>query len=291
MQGFGQPVLQERNGFVIAVAVAKGGAGKSTLTLNLGVWLGLRLRESGKTVCIVDANYQQADIGRQINRYTPNIVSLAKNEQDQTPQRISNHLLRMPEHNVSYLLGPTGVDDANPLWLTPKLYSHAVQVLRSLFDYVIIDTPVAEFHNEIFDNFIIPQVDFIAVPVTPDIVTLQSTDNWLQAITQSQHQGGKGFERDRIGIILNMQQDGVGMDVPEVQRSLASWHFLGSVPFSKVWQAARNEEEIVAMRNYAEVNASFSRILGAITQDPVVLAGQNVAAPIEKKSRWSRKKR
>jgi MinD-like ATPase involved in chromosome partitioning or flagellar assembly len=260
-----------RRGYVMAVAVAKGGAGKSTLALNLGVWLGLRLRQAGKTVCVVDANYQQADIGKQLHRYSPNIVTLAKNPQDQDVTRISQHLLHMPNLNTTFLLGPTGVDDANPLWITPQLYSHAVEVLRQLFDYVIIDTPVAEFHNEIFDQFVLNHSDYILVPVTPDIVTLQSTDNWLQGITASKHQGGKGFERDRIGIVLNMAAEGVGMDESDVQRNLASWNFLGSVPSSRVWQAARNEEEIVATRNYAEVNASFSRILGNATGDPDIV--------------------
>lgn len=255
----------------MAVAVAKGGAGKSTLALNLGVWLGLRLRQAGKTVCVVDANYQQADIGKQLHRYSPNIVTLAKNPQDQDASRISQHLLHMPNLNTTFLLGPTGVDDANPLWITPQLYSHAVEVLRQLFDYVIIDTPVAEFHNEIFDQFVLNHSDFILVPVTPDIVTLQSTDNWLQGITASKHQGGKGFERERVGIVLNMAAEGVGMDEADVQRNLASWNFLGSVPSSRVWQAARNEEEIVATRNYAEVNASFSRILGNATGDPDIV--------------------
>lgn len=289
---FSNQVLPQRKGFVIAMAVSKGGAGKSTLALNLGVWLGLRLRQSGKTVCVVDANYQQADIGKQLHRYSPNIVSLAKNPQDQDPQRISQHLLHMPNLHTSFLLGPTGVDDANPLWITPELYAHAVEVLRSLFDYIVIDTPVAEFHNEIFDRFVIPHADYIAVPVTPDIVTLQNTDNWLQGICQAKHQGGKGFERERVGVILNMQTDGVGMGEAEVQRNLASWHFLGSVPASKVWQAARNEEEIVATRNYAEVNAAFSRILGGITQDPDILSGATpTAQPDAKRSKWSIKKR
>lgn len=289
---FSNQVLPQRKGFVIAMAVSKGGAGKSTLALNLGVWLGLRLRQSGKTVCVVDANYQQADIGKQLHRYSPNIVSLAKNPQDQDPQRITQHLLHMPNLHTSFLLGPTGVDDANPLWITPELYAHAVEVLRSLFDYIVIDTPVAEFHNEIFDRFVIPHADYIAVPVTPDIVTLQNTDNWLQGICQAKHQGGKGFERERVGIILNMQTDGVGMGEPEVQRNLASWHFLGSVPASKVWQAARNEEEIVATRNYAEVNAAFSRILGGITQDPDILSGTApTAQPDSKRSKWAIKKR
>jgi MinD-like ATPase involved in chromosome partitioning or flagellar assembly len=289
---FSTQALPKRKGLVIAVAVSKGGSGKSTLALNLGVWAGLRLRQAGKTVCVVDANYQQADIGKQLHRYTPNIVTLAKNPLDQDPQRIGQHILHMPNLHTSFLLGPTGVDDANPLWITPELYAHAVEVLRSLYDVILIDTPVAEFHHDMFDRFVIPYADYIAVPVTPDIVTLQNTDNWLQGICQSAHQGGKGFDRDRIGIILNMAQDGVGMGEAEVQRNLAGWNFLGSVPASKVWQAARNEEEIVATRNYAEVNAAFSRILGSITQDPDILAGGVQAAPENvKRSKWPLKKR
>jgi MinD-like ATPase involved in chromosome partitioning or flagellar assembly len=290
--GFAPAPGVQRRGFVMAVTVSKGGAGKSTLALNLGVWLGLRLRQAGKTVCVVDANFSQADIGKQLHRYSPNIVSLAKNPQDQDPSRISQHLLHMPNLHTSFLLGPTGVEDGNPLWITPELYAHSVEVLRQIFDYVIIDTPVAEFHNDIFDRFVLSHSDFLLVPVTPDVVTLQNTADWLQGICLSKHQGGKGFERDRVGIILNMATDGVGMDEADVQRNLASWNYLGAVPSSKVWQAARNEEEIVATRNYAEVNASFSRILGNATSDPDVIAAYvPVEASNTKQSRWPFKRR
>jgi MinD-like ATPase involved in chromosome partitioning or flagellar assembly len=260
-----------RKGTVISVTVPKGGAGKSTLVLNWGVWLGLRLRAANRTVCIVDANVQQPDIGKQLNAYTPNIAALARSPQDQDPARIGRHLLHRQDLNTSFLLGPLD-NEANPQWITPELYAHAVEALRHLYDYVIVDTAVAEFHHEMFDRFVLPCSDFIIVPVTPDYVTLQNADLWLKNICAPRHQGGKEYPRERIGIVLNMATDGVGLDEAQVRSEFASWNYLGSVPASKVWQQARNADEIVATRNYAEINAAFAQILGTVTGDPAIAA-------------------
>ena len=266
--------VSKRKGLVISVCVAKGGAGKSSLTLNLGVWLGLRLRAIGQSVCIVDANWQQADIGKQINAYNPNIAGLSRHPEDMNPQRIAHHLYsRTDLGNTSFLLGPSRTEDANPLWITPTLYSQAVENLRYLFDYVLIDTPVAEFHHELFTDFVIPRSDYLVVPVIPNLSTIMNTDSWLRAITTPIAQGGLGYDEKRIGIILNRAEADVGFDEEDVLKELSAWDYLGPVPDSKEWRAAANHHDIVATRNYPEINHAFARILHRITGEGILLEG------------------
>ena len=266
--------VSKRKGLVISVCVAKGGAGKSSLTLNLGVWLGLRLRAIGQSVCIVDANWQQADIGKQINAYNPNIAGLSRHPEDMNPQRIAHHLYsRTDLGNTSFLLGPSRTEDANPLWITPTLYSQAVENLRYLFDYVLIDTPVAEFHHELFTDFVIPRSDYLVVPVIPNLATIMNTDTWLRAITTPTAQGGLGYDEKRIGIILNRAEADVGFDEDDVLKELSAWDYLGPVPDSKEWRAAANHHDIVATRNYPEINHAFARILHRITGEDILLQG------------------
>ena len=280
-----------RKGYVISVAVAKGGAGKSSLTLNLGVWLGLRLRATGGNVCIVDANWQQADIGKQINAYNPTIYGLSQHREDLRPDRIAGHLYtRQDLGNTSFLLGPVRTEEANPLWITPKLYSDAVETLRHIFDYIIIDTPVAELHHDLFDDFVLPQSDYIVVPVIPNWPTIINTDNWLRQITLPVNQGGKGFDERRVGIILNRADSEIGFDEHDVETELGSWDYLGAIPNSNVWTRAGIENEIVATRNYPEINNAFGPILHLITKEDVLLEGlgeQNTRTP-KKKWPWKR---
>lgn len=255
----------DRRGMVIPVCVAKGGAGKSTLTLNTAVFLALKLRELGRTVCVVDANFQQADIGNLIHTYSPTIVDLARRPADLNPDSIRRHMVHVDALQTSFLLGPALTEEANPQWITPELYRSAVDALRHLYDYVFIDTPVAEFHHDLFSDFVLPSADFVIVPVTPDYRAIANTDRWLRSITQPVHAGGLGINPSILGIVLNMATDDVGCDEDQVRVELSSWNYLGAIPESREWKRAANEDDIIATRNVPDVNEALARILYMVT--------------------------
>jgi MinD-like ATPase involved in chromosome partitioning or flagellar assembly len=250
---------------VIPICVAKGGAGKSTLTLNLAVYLALRLRGEGRKVCVVDANFQQADISNLISVYTPNIATLAANLADLNPENIQKHVVFRSDLNTAFLLGPALTEDANPRWITPQLYRASIDALRVHYDYIFVDSPVAEFHHDLFSDCLLPSADFMVVPVNPDYRSIHQTDRWLRAITKSKHEGGVGFDPRRAGIVLNRQSDDVGADEPQVRTELANWQWIGAIPESKAWQRAANEEEVVATQNYPELATAFTHILYTVT--------------------------
>ena len=257
-------VVGGRKGIVLAVTVAKGGAGKSSLTLNLGVWAALKLRAAGRTVCIVDANWQQADIGKQINQYTPNIATLSKNPGDVNAAGISKYMYRRNDLNTSFLLGPADDRERNPTWITSDLYCKSIEALRELYDYIFVDTPVAEPYHELFSNFILQEADYLIVPVNPSWPTLANTESWLDHITLPKHASGEGFNEKRIGVVLNRAEDGVDMSESDVQSELGRWCYLGAVPDSKEWRRAANNNEIIATRNIPEISQAFSRVLYSV---------------------------
>jgi MinD-like ATPase involved in chromosome partitioning or flagellar assembly len=264
-------VVGGRKGIVLAVTVAKGGAGKSSLTLNLGVWAALKLRAAGRTVCIVDANWQQADIGKQINQYTPNIATLSKNPGDVNAAGISKYMYRRNDLNTSFLLGPADERERNPTWITSDLYCKSIGALRELYDYIFVDTPVAEPYHELFSNFILQEADYLIVPVNPSWPTLANTESWLNHITLAKHASGEGFNEQRIGVVLNRAEDGVDMSESDVQSELGRWRYLGAVPDSKEWRRAANNNEIIATRNIPEISQAFSRVLFAVLGEEALL--------------------
>ena len=264
-------VVGGRKGIVLAVTVAKGGAGKSSLTLNLGVWAALKLRAAGRTVCIVDANWQQADIGKQINQYTPNIATLSKNPGDVNAAGISKYMYRRNDLNTSFLLGPADDRERNPTWITSDLYCKSINALRELYDYIFVDTPVAEPYHELFSNFILQEADYLIVPVNPSWPTLANTESWLEHITLPKHVSGEGFNEKRIGVVLNRAEDGVDMSESDVQSELGRWCYLGAVPDSKEWRRAANNNEIIATRNIPEISQAFSRVLFAVLGEDALL--------------------
>jgi MinD-like ATPase involved in chromosome partitioning or flagellar assembly len=276
----GAPGGPRRRGYAIAVVAPKGGAGKSSVATNLGVYLGLRLKPYGRTVAILDANVQQADVGKYLNYYTPCITDLVRDPSGISPARINDYMVHPPQFGISAMLGPSAVKDADPAYINGALYTTVLNVLRELYDYVIIDTPVAEKYHDIFSEFVLPQADFLVVAANPNYTTLINIDRWLRDITMTRNAGGAGVDPQRIGILLNKAKDDIDCSEDDVRRELAAWNFLGALPYSSAWERANNNFEVVADKNYTELNQSFSSILFATTGEEGLLAdiGQ-VTAP------------
>lgn len=270
----------KRRGYVIVVTAPKGGTGKSSLSLNLTSYLGLRLRQAGRSVCIVDTNFQQADTGKYLNVYSPNITHILKDPSSLTRDRILSQLVHKPELGFSALLGPALGRDANPQWINARLYNQILPLLKEHFDYIIVDTPVAELFHDIHRDFALPNADFILVPITPNLPTLMNADRWLHDICQPVHvSGGNGVDRNKIGIVLNRAKDTVGLSFEEVQTELAQWRIVGMIPDTDEWQRANNENALVATRNYRELNEAFSQVLHAATGEVILLEGLTAIEP------------
>ena len=276
-----------RRGYVVTIAVAKGGTGKSSLTLNLAAYMGMRASVVGKTVCVIDSNFQQADAGKYLSVYTPNIHTITTNPALLTQEYILQGLAHKPEYNLSVLLGPTTADEGNPANLTPELYNEILALLKVHYDYIFIDTPVAEKYHQMFEKFSIPNADYIVVPVTPNMATIQDTDDWLKAAVVSGRDRRGGIPEDRIGIVLNRAEENIGCDELEVQQCLARWEYLGSIPETAAWKLANNRNELVVTKQNVEgvaaINEAIASILYKATGEPFLLGG---SMPEESSSMW-----
>lgn len=262
----------QRRGYVITISVSKGGTGKSSMTLNLAAFLGMRLRAQGKTVCVIDANTQQADSGKYLDVYHPNVSSIVNDPNLLSEDRILSALVHRPEFNLSILLGPATPDEANPLSINPRLYSEVLELLKQHYDYIFIDTPVAEKFHEMFSEFALAKNDYLIVPVAPSFQTLHNADNWLRAaVVSPRHEGGAGFDRNRIGVVLNRAEEGIGCTEDDVRATMANWHYIGAIPETKEWKAANNRNELVAPKNFADLSHAFAEVLHAATSEPSLL--------------------
>jgi septum formation inhibitor-activating ATPase MinD len=264
-QDYAPQTRGRRRGHVIVVTSPKGGTGKSSVSINASVYLGLALAGSGQRVCLVDANFQQPDVGKLLNQYSPNIGNLMRDQAAITPERIEEYLIERPKWNTSFLLGPATPRDASPVYFNSQLYQRVLDALRQRFDYIVIDTPVAEVYHDILRGFALPEADYIIVPIVPALHTLMNADDWLRIITSPQHAGGDGINPEKIGIVLNQEQSGIGCDEEQVRRELYGWNFIGSIPATKEWLRCVNEGELIATKNYIEINEPFASILANAT--------------------------
>ena len=275
------PAGQQRRGWVITVTAPKGGVGKSSFSLNLSVALALRLRAQGKTVCLVDANFQQADIAKYLDLFNaPTIVSLAMDPTLRSRDRIMGSLAHVPQYNLHCLLGPSSTAEANPAVLHSRLYNEVVTLLKEKFDYIIIDTPVAERYHDILADFAVPIADYLVIPTIPSIQTLINVNRWLgEAVVTPKSAGGYGIPIDRIGVVLNRAEEDVDCDEEDVRGELGRWTFLGTIPESREWKRANNRNEVAAAGNYADLNEALRHILFKATTDPTSGVYEPALAP------------
>lgn len=275
------PAGPQRRGWVITVTAPKGGVGKSSFSLNLAVALALRLRAQGKTVCLVDANFQQADIAKYLDLFNaPTIVNLAMDPTLRSRDRIMGSLAHVPQYNLHCLLGPSSTTEATPASIHSRLYNEVVTLLKEKFDYIIIDTPVAERYHDILADFAVPIADYLVVPTIPSIQTLINVNRWLgEAVVTPKSAGGLGIPIDRIGVVLNRAEDDVDCDEEDVRGELGRWTFLGTIPESREWKRANNRNEVAAAGNYADLNEALRHILFKATTDPTTGAYEAALAP------------
>jgi MinD-like ATPase involved in chromosome partitioning or flagellar assembly len=286
----------KRRGMVITVAVSKGGTGKRTLSLNLAAYLGSRFKNTvpNRTVCIIDTNYQQADTGKYLGQYTPNVVNLIKDPSLVTADRITSALIHRSDMNFSALLGPATPDDALSLLtadsgqsgssFSGRFYTEVLSLLKLHYDYIFIDTPVAEKFHSLFRDFALPNTDYLIVPVTPSKQTVHNTYMWLNsAVIAPKVARGAGMSSQNIGIVLNRAEDNVGYGELEVMEELRNFNFLGSVPETKEWKRANNEGELIASKNISVINDAFAKILSQVT-------GENLTRNINNAKEVERKK-
>ena len=255
----------KRLGKVIVVTAPKGGTGKSSMSLNAAALLGMKLKGTGKNVCLVDANTQQADAGKYLSAHQPSIVDLLQDSSMIRPDRVTNFLHHKPQLNLSVLLGPPEPEVAHPAYITGDRYAEILDALKPNFDYIIVDTPVAELYHDIFRTFALPYADYLLVCVTPNTVTIYNSYMWLRAVTTKEAAGGMGFDENRIGIVLNRAEDGIGCDESVVEDQLRDYDYVGAIPETPEWKDANNHNRLVVLENRPDINTALLVVLEKAT--------------------------
>ena len=262
-----------RKSIVVAVAAPKDGVGKTTLTINLAAFAAERLQSQGKRVAVIDANYHHADIGRLLGRYEPTLENVAQDPEYQTASQIqrfmcTTHFMSTPplrSCEVDVLLGPNPPQEYNPEWVTPQLYNTVTDACRELYDVIFVDCPVADANHELFKEFILPQADYLLMPITPSFAMLMNAKSWLNYFVGGRT-SGEVYDADKVGIILNQAQENVDVDSETLRLELSRWKFLAELKFHREWIRAANKGMTGTMGHFHEVEAAFTQVMWDITK-------------------------
>jgi MinD-like ATPase involved in chromosome partitioning or flagellar assembly len=232
----------------VLFSVPKGGTGKTSQSLTFAAALGQALKPFNKTVCWMDGNVQQADGAHYLgaNENSRTILDLA-GLPVVTDDDVVNILATPAQtgYDMWAVFGPAVKAQANPTVASPELYRMVLQVLRQRFDYIVVDTPVAEHYHRFFTDFVFPSADRLVVVTEPILRTINSVQEWLDLIGYPTYAGGHNYNAERVVILLNRAVEGVNCDEALVRdQLLCKWTWGGSIKLDTDWMKAINQGEL-----------------------------------------------
>jgi Flp pilus assembly CpaE family ATPase len=193
-----------RDGRIVTVFAAKGGCGKTTLAINLGVALA---RDTGHWVCIVDLDLAFGDVAISVQldpaRTTVDALPMAGHLDNAG----AGSLLTRYAPGLEMLLAPVTPGDAEKV--PPTLVGELLTVLRGMFDFVVVDTPAQ------FSEHVLTAMDASAHHVlltTPDVPALKNLRVTLDMLDLL------SYPRDIRSVVVNRADSKVGLSPDDVER-------------------------------------------------------------------------
>jgi MinD-like ATPase involved in chromosome partitioning or flagellar assembly len=237
-------------GKIIFTMVPKGGTGKTTFTAHAAAWAAQQLAPQGKSVALLDGNLQQGNILRLMGlpASSPTLFQIAREPviDQEVVQRI---LLRSPRYPLDLVvpsnLATHRAEEIDPDLITPQLYRKVAQRLAETHNYVFVDTQVAEVHSDMIREFVLPTADFLMVVLDHDQSAADQTIPTLQLFSSPRWRpSGSTIDSTKMGIVLNRFNPASKLTQADLRAQLASWLWMGTVPFYQEWKDAADAGEL-----------------------------------------------
>lgn len=248
------------DGRLICVLGPKGGIGKTLTAANLAV----TFAEDGHSAVVVDLDLQFGDVGLTLG-LTPEktIYDLARSSGSMDAEKVEAF---MAEHvsGARALLAPTRPDQASAV--TPEFLTTVYSALRSVYEYVVVDTPPG-FTPEVIAS--IDSASDICMVGTLDTLSLKNTKLGLETLELM------GYPSERVQIVLNRADSRVGIAREDVGSIIGREADI-FVPSSREIARSVNESAPIAMTQPRSEAGRAFRSLAAMYGGQVAANG---AAP------------
>lgn len=194
--GRGPVVSQPRqvvSGHVIAIMGLKGGVGKTTLAVNLGVALAKENKD--RKVLILDGNLLFGDVGVFLNtRGQHNVLHVVQmaNEPEGIDSEVLETVLIRHDSGAKLLLAPANPGESEPV--SPEQIERMLEALKHEFHYIIVDTATT---FDAMSAAAIRSADRLIVLATPTMPALKNARILFNELA------GADIHKDNILLVLN----------------------------------------------------------------------------------------
>jgi pilus assembly protein CpaE len=201
LSGFSGP-----RGKIITVYSPKGGAGCTTLAVNLA----LTLNNSDTRVALVDGNFQFGDVAVFINEQGKNtVLDLAPRADELDPEIIEEVMLKHAATGLHILAAPSRPEQAERVSSTQ--FSKVLEYLCQMYAYVVVDT--ASLLTDV-TLAAIDVSDLIVLVTTQDIPSIKNCRLFLDLLQTL------GVERSRILFVMNRYDKRINITPERVTENL-----------------------------------------------------------------------
>jgi pilus assembly protein CpaE len=193
-------------GKIATVFSSKGGCGKTFLATNLAV----ALSRGGAEVALVDLDLHFGDVAIMLHLFPSHTIYDAAQNPGLDAMSLKSFLTHH-ESGIWTLVAPTEPTVADSI--NPGSIGTILKLLRSAFDYVVIDTPPA-FSEPVLAAF--DESDWLIMLATLDVPSIKNLRLTLQTM-ELLH-----FPKNRIRVVVNRADSKVGLRMPDVEKLLSS---------------------------------------------------------------------
>jgi pilus assembly protein CpaE len=188
-------------GKLVCILGPKGGTGKTLTSVNLAV----ALADAGQRVTIVDLDLQFGDVGLALGLPPERtLYDLATSGGELDTDKVGAFLMEHPS-GARALLAPSRPDQASTI--SVELVKDLYSVLRTMNDFVIVDTPPA-FTPEVIAS--IDASSFVCMVGMLDAPSLKNTKLGLETLELMK------YPRERTHVVLNRADATVGLTRDDV---------------------------------------------------------------------------
>ncbi|MBO9520751.1 MAG: P-loop NTPase [Nocardioidaceae bacterium] len=196
---------EDRHGKVITVFSPKGGVGKTTVAVNIGVALG---GSGAARVCVVDLDLAFGDVAITLQLIPEHTIAEAVEAEEHLDFSLLETLLTRHE-NCSILAAPTHPEGKDRI--SPALIRRVLRILRQHFDYIVVDTSPS-FDDQVLHAF--DETDECILVATLDVPTVKNMKVALETLD------ALNLVEGHRHLLLNRADDEVGLSPANVESLL-----------------------------------------------------------------------
>lgn len=270
-------------GQVIAVTSSKGGSGKSTVSITLATYLahssinsvkeGLTDRtgqpvKKSLRVLLLDLDVRDGQVGFFTGFWKPTVMKLRRF--GITRETIEDTKIYDEGLKIDVMLAPRRPRSAEEL--PPEFYVELITYLRTMYDYIILDTSV-NYLDPLLEKVAYPMADLIVMVTEVVSTSVFSMARWVQEVTSPLEQNGMAIPKRKIGIVVNKSLKSVNMTGKKIAENAQEVPIVSVIPSNQRLIAhATNVNSMEVLLEHDDLRPSFARLAESIVGDKYPLS-------------------